>query len=333
MTPGAMVGGGFSLTSTQGTQTSVDIRKSKEFTKIALGPGRDGIDHDFDRIYLWLTPQLTATLCGNDFTIGISQKAEAGPSAQLIHPVYVGSLKGTLSMDPDTKAKLEGAGITPAEYPAILARDPFASSSGTAVDPVRFDLLDTTLPYMPSPVPGASMDGGQVVLNNSEVKLDARAAEDAYNVTLTAGAGGGFAGFGAFLTATTSWTWTSTTVKTTSTGDEQEATAYVFGPSSTYSGPTDIEVYWDRIYDSFLFKFVEPGVQPTLVGVVTRGGQPQPYQPLSLRIGDRTYRTLTNSKGEYRLFRVPAGTGQFTVFGTSRSVTVGSTVEQKINIQ
>ncbi len=86
----------------------------------------------------------------------------------------------------------------------------------------------------------------------------------------------------------------------------QSATVAVGGPAVGYSGPVDVLVYWDTIYNSFMFAF--PTVAPTVTGIFKNAqGQPVPHQEVQLAAGGHTFMTFTDAKGQYRFYGAPAG--------------------------
>ena len=54
-----------------------------------------------------------------------------------------------------------------------------------------------------------------------------------------------------------SFTWTDTSAETDTTTKTQTAAATIYGPSYGYSGTLDLQVYWDRIYQTFVFAFAK----------------------------------------------------------------------------
>ena len=49
--------------------------------------------------------------------------------------------------------------------------------------------------------------------------------------------------------------WTNTSEQTLES--KQSATVTVGGPGFDYSGPTSVLVYWDTVYNSFMFAFAD----------------------------------------------------------------------------
>jgi hypothetical protein len=131
--------------------------------------------------------------------------------------------------------------------------------------------------------------------------------------------------FSASLKVTGSFEWTNTNSYGTSTGSTQSATATIGGPAFGYSGSTDVLVYWDSIYNSFMFAFA--GGQPTATGtLLDAAGKAVANKLVTLTVGGKTFKTLTNARGEYRFYETPsaAGQGAFVVDGRSFPIAPGT---------
>ncbi len=67
---------------------------------------------------------------------------------------------------------------------------------------------------------------------------------------------GGEADFlGATIKQTTTLTWSNSTTTSSSQQSAELASVSIGGPADGYSGPTNLHVYWDTIYKSFMFAF------------------------------------------------------------------------------
>ncbi|HXW14398.1 MAG TPA: carboxypeptidase-like regulatory domain-containing protein, partial [Terriglobia bacterium] len=125
------------------------------------------------------------------------------------------------------------------------------------------------------------------------------------------------------LNSSDSMEWTNTSSLGTSTQSLQSASATVGGPAIGFSGPPDVLVYWDTIYNSFMFAF--PTTQPTATGsLLDSAGKPVANQAVTLTAGGHMFKTLTNAKGQYRIYGAPNGNGSLGVKGQNFTVTVGS---------
>ncbi len=257
-TSGSIFGNGggldfnFSHSTTSTDTSSVDIKKSITTTITRNGPGKDGIDHDEDQIYLWLNPVIDVAALQGGFTWHFDQSAPA-----VIQNVYVGDLKNPSQMAPGTKAVLNQYGVTEADFAGIAKHDPF-SDAGYTIDQNRFVQLNFTIPYTPpyqpsDPVPGTF--GHK--LDNSSVDTTGHTAQDEYSVGVTVKGSAGFDDLiKAKLAVSDQWTWTNTTSINSSSGTDETASAQIGGPSYGWPGSTQIQVYYDTLYKTFEFEFV-----------------------------------------------------------------------------
>jgi hypothetical protein len=116
------------------------------------------------------------------------------------------------------------------------------------------------------------------------------------------------------------WTWTNTDTRSTSAGTSESASVTVGGPAYGYSGPTDIAVYYDVIYKSFLFVPIEAAL-PTLRGLVTSFSKKAVNgKEVVLVANGVKYRTFTNAKGEYRIFGKISGPLQLKVDSVTKKL-------------
>ncbi len=129
-----------------------------------------------------------------------------------------------------------------------------------------------------------------------------------HEVTHTYGVSAGFdlsvAGIG--LKADSSLEWTDTQTSVSVNASTQSATVSVGGPAFGYTGPVDVLVYWDTIYNSFMFAF--QAVAASLSGISKNSrGQPVAHQEVEVAAGGHTFTTFTDAKGQYRFYGAPAG--------------------------
>lgn len=292
---------------------SLDIKKTTSSTIAQNGPSQDGIAHDEDEIWLLLNPTVNLNLSSSS-AAWIIANAPSSP----IQYVHVGWLNGHQPMPPGVAAALQTGGITPADYPNILARDPFATGSYTP-DPNRFVSLNTTFPYEPpyspnDPVPTVSFN-----ISNSSVSTTGAETEDSYNVGLSGSITGDYLDFAkATFKDTTTWEWTNKSSLTTTAGSSQSATVTVGGPAYGYTGGTIVQVYLDRIYNTFVFAIAssagqEIGLDGTLLG---ESGKPLPFTEVTLFENNNQHRTITNAKGEYEFLGHLSGSARIEVHDT-----------------
>src|ERR1017187_5398539 len=95
---------------------SLEIKQSSTSTITRAGPAKDGIDHNEDVIYLLLKPTIVLSLSPSAvaWTFGDNSNAP-------IQYVLVGELNGCFTWRPGVLQQLIAAGITAADYPAILS--------------------------------------------------------------------------------------------------------------------------------------------------------------------------------------------------------------------
>ena len=275
---------------------SIEIKKANSTKLECPGPPVDGIDHNRDRIWLWLNPKLDLGL-----TSSAATWAFTGEEAAVIEYVYVGQLNGTFEMGPvgDTLSKY---GITPMDYPDILRHDPLASGS---VDqyPDRFKQLNFTFPYVPPPSSSDSPDVMTYTVSNNSTSTLGTAVESSSVVGASISLGGSFLELvKASMKSANTWEWTDKSSLSTSSGYSESASIAIRGPSYGYKGSTIMAVYFDRLYRTFAFVPVTASI--SLRGtLVSPSGTPIPWEEVSVLSSDgvATHRTLTNQQGVFFL--------------------------------
>jgi hypothetical protein len=314
-----------------GTSTdsaSIDVTKSKS-TEIDVSgaTNKDGIDHDDDLYYLWLNPVLKVTVWPGQVRWGYD------PAGSPMQIAYVSGrwLKNPATMPHAVQASLASAGITPAEYPHILSTNPF-SMGGTAIDVNRFVLTDRTIPY--EPVSANDLNVTQeVTLENEITGTSGKKIELEYQVGFILE---GDAGFGdllkASLSSTTTFTWTITGEYENQTMSKQSASATIASPSESYRGSIFLLVYRDTMHNTFMFAFAPETMTPLTTGTVTSAGKPIARQEVTLIAGGHTFHTVTNSKGDFRIYGRAVGAGTLSVRDKTFPTKVGI-ADSKVNIQ
>jgi hypothetical protein len=343
-----------------GTKTTTDSDKEEVYkssnTELNVpGPPLDGIDHDHDAIYLLTNPVVNGTrtrfseyqctpspfTCDcpeKDRKIVKTSKTEINWSLDAVNGkadimyVYVGWLKKPSTMPADIKTRLEGIGITPKHYQTLLERDPFASSSATTViakHPDRFQELNTTFPYEPPLTANDSPQASSLTLINETISTKTTEADDSSEVDtkLSVNASGGFlATASVTVTGEATWTWTNTSSKGELADQTQQAQVTITEPSFGYNGSTDMAVYWDRIYNTFVFV---PIKEATAFDEVVHGTvldahkHPAKFTEVTLRLGDgKLRRTFTNGRGQYRLYGPTTGAASVEVGSAKKPVTL-----------
>lgn len=305
---------GFSFSKNTTDTSSIDIRKTQGYDISISGPSADGINHDEDLIYLCLNPALTFKV---DPANRVSWDMGFDGPQMLVQYLRVAQLKNPSLIPPGLQQELNKAGITAADFQTILGLDPFASG-GTEIDPNRFLPTTQSFPYIP-PL-NASDPVAQQKYNQSNAVM----VVNTHNVQLSYGVSvsGGFDLVVAHLKTSgeLDWTYSSQTMNTTQSG--QTATVTVGGPAFGYTGPTDVLVYWDTVFDSFVFVFAQG--EPNASGLITdKSGKPVVHTPVTLAAGAHTLSTYTDNKGEFRFYNSPAGDGTLAALGEHFPLKVG----------
>jgi hypothetical protein len=315
---GSGSGTGFETSHSLSYSDSMDIRKTKSTTHTLNGPiDKDEINHDEDEIWLLLKPTVKLGLSS------LIAKWMLGETRSPAQPVRAGELNNHLKMSDGTAKWLNWAGITPSDYPCILARDPLAAQADgiTAKDypclralqtdgkspfeSGRFTPLNQTFAYKPLDSSGASSEQGYK-LSSSETRTITTEIEDTYTVKATETPID--ANFGSYYSAkvndTSSWGWTNKSTSSTVKGNTQIAQLTVRNPSSTYSGSTVLDVYFDTIYNTFAFAIRPIDTREVALQgqLLTKTGESAAYRPITMIDGERKYTTLTNSKGEFTFY-------------------------------
>lgn len=292
---GASVGVSFGYSATSTDASSLNITKSSSTTIQATGPSANGIDHDHDIIYLWLNPTVNVTVTSTAAAWSVNGSGTAD-----IQYVYVGWLKNPSQMPPGVAQILNNYGLNAQDYATILQRDQFASGSPAIT--ARYLSLNMTFPYEPpysatDPVPTTNF-----TLTNAQTATNTTTLVQDYTVGLTVKTGTDFIAE-ASLEVDDSWDWTNTTANASSNETMQSAAVTVGGPAFGYTGPTDIQVYYDRMFKTFLFSPIDASERPAFKGMLTGlNGQPIARQEVTAVAAGVTYRTFTDARGEYRVF-------------------------------
>jgi hypothetical protein len=239
----------FNYSSTTTDSSSVEIKKSENFDIKVSGPAQDGINHDHDLFYLWLNPMLSVTIDPENnlnWELGVD-----GPN-MIIQYVTVDWLKNPSSMPAGVKQQLDAAKLTPADYRQILSTNPFAFGA-KAIDPNRYLPIDQSFPYEPPDNASDPVPTQTYTVQNSVTQTSTHASQVQYGVSITVSAG--IKLFEASLKVTGSFEWTNTASSSLSNQSSQSASVTIGGPAFGYTGPTDLDAYWDTVYNSFMFAF------------------------------------------------------------------------------
>jgi hypothetical protein len=294
---------------------SDDFKKTTAATLTQGGPSVDGIDHDRDEIWLWLGPKLTLKMP----TTSTITWEPADNQVVDIQFVYVGDLKDPSHMPPGVATRLQSYGITTADFPAILQADPFAFGD-IAIDPNRYEQLNTTFPYEPPFAPGDPSPTLNFTATRTLTHTITTTTTNEYSLGVTLSVlVGSPSVFQAALKSTNSWTWTDTNSRADAVGSTESASVTVGGPAFGYTGPTDVAVYYDLMYKTFLFKFVTTNMAvvdaPFEGVVVSESGTPVAGKEITVVVDGASYRTFTNAAGEFRIFGPKSAPAQVRVDG------------------
>ena len=298
------------------------------------GPAADGIDHNYDEIWLCLNPLIQVEVAGNKitYTPGVN-----GTTMHQIY-VYVSELKNPSSMRTDVANTLKSLAFTTADYTAILKADPFASGPAS-IDTNRFQETSTTFPYEP---PLTAQDQPTITsyaITNDSTGTHKTEGESTYTLTVSASASAGFSPIATITVSTKdSWEWTSTNSTANSSGSTSSATVAVADPSFGYTGGiAQIAVYWDTVFNSFMFAAVPVG-NPFVTGVLyDNNHKPLIGQKVALTLPGHSFETYTDKKGVYRFVGfVPVTTmsGVLTAGSVKETVQVNPTpITHDLNIR
>jgi len=255
------------FTQQQDTSSSVTISKSSSLAITVPGPASDaaGLDHNYDVIYVWLNPVANVTLSTGKVVWRGYQYDGRDPIGNMeIVPLYVYQLKNPSTIGPDVANRLARTwdtsgpgGLTPADYSAILALDPFWNGSGT-VDLTRYwgPVVGETIAYVPPPAGGQPITT-LYVQTNEITTTQGQGAQVTYSVSFSSEYGSPV--FGELLSedlkSSSSLTLTNKWSQTQTQKVNQTASVSVTGPaySANYTGPTAFNVYQDYyIYGTFM---------------------------------------------------------------------------------
>lgn len=286
-------------TSTQSTQ-SLEVKQSTTSTVTRPGPAQDGINHEEDAIYLLLKPKINLSLSSSAaaWTFG-----DNGLSPIIY--VLVGELDGHFPWRAGVLAELKAAGVTPSDYPHILAADPLATGASGSLDPARFVPINTMYPYEPPPTPNDPVLSTTTIISGSVTNTDAATAKYTYSAGLTLSGSAGFLGMASTtLKVSTDWSWTNSNSESVASGTLQSASLTIGGPGFGYAGPVEVEVYMDTIYNTFAFALVPPDTSEIAFkgALKSRSGRSMSGKEVTLVSNGVTYRTFTDHQGGYVFF-------------------------------
>ncbi len=303
------IGAGFAYAKSTTDSKSLEISQDGSTSKKTSGPAQDGIDHNEDLIVLWLNPRVdvTATQTSANWTFSNGEVA-------IIQEVKVGQLKEKSQLPSNLwkkydlpaglKETFNNAGITPADYPEILKRDPLAFVDGSApfdpskIDRSRFSLTTNSFTYS-VPTEGGVVSTTTRTYTNTMVRSALTSGMDSYKVSASIEQSFKIPTLAkASLKAEGSWEWTNTSSNESKKAGSQTASVTIGGPAAGYGGPVNALVYYDTVYKTFMFALTN---EVHIKGVVSDPkGQVVEGQEVTATAGGVVYRNFTDARGEYR---------------------------------
>ena len=308
----------------QTDSSSLEIKKSKQNTINGPGADHDGIDHGQDTFWLWLNPLLNLVIDSQgQITYEVAvDVAYHGPN-MFIQYVYAKWLQNPALMPLGVSRALSERGLTTSDYTEILSLDPFHTPVGpagtarpvvTTIDPKRYQLTPQSFPYEPPADSGAAPYTKTYNQTSTTTSTGSDEAQTQYSVSISASEGIKTP-FTAKLSIEDTFTWTDEYKQTQTNISTDSATVTVGGPAFGYNGPTDVCVYWDVVYNSFMFGFLEGPVMAS-GRLVDKAGKAIAAEPVSLDVEGKTLSTFSNANGEYRFYGSTSGKGTVIAGGT-----------------
>jgi hypothetical protein len=347
---GSSVNGGFSTTGSD--TTSQTVTKGQEL-EIKVSGIADGVNHGADMFLLLMNPAVGAQTsvtgavggtCGP--IVGQWYMGLSGSGTEELYEIYAQYLQDPSTMPSDVAQQLQALHFTTADYQKILSLDPFVNGS-TSIDTNRFIPTTWSFPYEP-PLSSECTNGvctcaslSNTVKNELENDVGTSYGTT-YTTSATIKASESFLDdiFGLTESATANWGWTSTATSDDITSSTQSATVAVMCPSPSYNGPTEMAVYWDTLFGSFLFVptvIAPPGLKKIAQGHVTdASGNTVRHQPVQLVVNGKTYHSYTNNAGDYTIYSTvnlaTGATGQLTVGSVTQTTALGLSASPQIRL-
>lgn len=264
---------GSGYTQSNDTTNSISVNQTSSVSNTYPGsyPASSviGLDHDNDIILVWLNGALDCSSEDAWTVLPIPaavqcieyepQMAPGDPDDPLMDIVElpVGWLNGDFPMNSDVQNILTSHGITAADYPTILAADPYAGCvanincvqnqvglSSTRWDLVvnpgifHFETLGTSKNYTATYAQTSSQ--GQSATNSRYVSYSLGGTSSFKNI------------FSLTTNNQTTLTWTDKWSYAANSSIGKSAKITINEPTGNYSGPTQFAVYKDNIYGTFM---------------------------------------------------------------------------------
>lgn len=240
----------FTVAGTVAKQQDVSL----DLTQGLRVPGQgDFVNHDYDQIWFMVKPAIHIKLQDRPGTTEVSWQYADGQQVTQFW-VYAGEMAGHLAIPPDIKAQLDVWAITPAEYPALLAADPFFGPQATTgpLDPDRFSLVQV-LPYRP--LGSASEQPTTITYSTQQKTTGSTTVEETQGYSV----GATWMGEVKFilkarLTVGDRVTFTNKTSLKLSNGSTTTDSLTLGQPSFGYAGPVVLAVYVDKLWHTYAFR-------------------------------------------------------------------------------
>jgi len=359
---GSLSGGGsYGFQNTTTDTSAVNVTKTQANDWKVQGNG-DGVDHSQDQFFLLLHPKVTLAKSGSTIQWGFND-----PGAPFT--VYASELQNPATARASTKQVLQELGMTADDYQNILNEDPFGGSvvgatttgfhsplgsieatntthatfttggatappaPGAGLDPNRFWYTGLSFPYEPALTSSSCNNGGicncdaySGSITNDNAGDTSHEDEGQTTVDLQ---GGVSVPASYSLKIDTKLVWTSSATTDNTTENKQVASATVTCPSTNYTGPFGMQVWWDSRYGSFLLIPYDPGAVPMIHRgkVIGSSNQPVSGQLVTMAYNGKTQKTYTARDGSYGF---PAWSGAPAFTGTAQIETGALT--QKVNL-
>ncbi len=309
---------GFQYTRNNTSTNEWDIKKTTTSTIQDTGPlTSDGVDHNHDQVWVYLHPRFDVTVDGNNVIWSFSSPEFQTGKVQYL---YVAQLKDPATIPQGLLQDVQLAGFTSQDYQEILNADPLAQCLPPEVEerrigqppppPCRAPLPTMprytptyiSLPYNPPLLPTDTVPLQPYSIDNSNTHIDTNSLEEDFELDFT----GTFNPLTDIANAVAlifkeedKWTWSNIKTNVTTTVDEQKMSLVMGGPSYGYNGPQNIDVYYDTLYETFVFVPTELSLDALHGVVLNSQGKPVPGHPVIATVGGQKYRTYTDAKGQY----------------------------------
>jgi hypothetical protein len=275
----------------QSNTQEVDVKTSSSYSINIPSSKADGIDHGTDQITILLNPTINLALT--------LTSAKWYPTFVGSHIVIltVAQLRQIQPIEAGTLAELASAGIAPSDYAAILSHDPLAA--GAALDSNRY------VPFGGYPYNPGSLDSQTQTLTYASTDTSKTEATDSSEVGFSISVTSGFLTIATTtLKDSNTWVWTNSSSHAVSSGTTQSAAFTLVNPSTTWSGNTWVQVYFDRVYNTFAFDLVPPSNLALVAkgSVVGPDNMPAAHREVTITNVGKRYKTWTDSKGQYEFY-------------------------------